>query len=179
MYLLPSGLVLILNDEIHNSLRCYRTPWIARLFNYQRCPVASFEKYVSKLDKSIDVLFQQPKKNIHPKYKEIWYHKKVVYTNHCLRKTMATGMKKSNKNYSILEIAAVIGRRNYQSLKAYLEEPDEEERIDFCDSLLKYTGANENEDSSDEDAQDFNLPPPPKKKKTAIKKKEQTESNFN
>ena len=114
-----------------------------------RCPEASFEKYISRLDKSIDVLFQQPKKNIHPKYETIWYHKIIstqskcskVYTNHCLRKTAATDMKKSDKNYSIPEIAAVIGHRNYQSLEAYLEEPDEEGRLDFCDSLFEYTGA--------------------------------------
>ena len=43
-----------------------------------RCPVATSEKYLSKIDKNLDVLFQQPKKNVHPKYKQIWYHKKVV-----------------------------------------------------------------------------------------------------
>ena len=35
-----------------------------------RCPISSFEKYLSRVDHSIDALFQQPKKNIHPKYDE-------------------------------------------------------------------------------------------------------------
>ena len=159
-----------------------------------RCPVASFEKYLARIDHSIDVLFQQPKKNIHLKDTEIWYHKKVVrketistwlktisteskcsqiYTNHCLRKTTANSMKKSRKNYSIPTIASVLGHHNYQSLESYVEEPDDEERIDFCDSLFDYTGANENEESSLNNADDFNPPSPPKKKlKLQRKKKE-------
>ena len=59
----------------------------------------------------------------------------------------------------------MIGHRNYQSLEAYLEEPDKEERIDFYNSLFDKTGANQYKDSSDEDAQDFNPPPSSKKKK--------------
>ena len=71
--------------------------------------------------------------------------------------------KKSSKNYSIQAVASVLGHHNYQSLESYLQEPDEEERIDFCDSLFEYTGANENEEcSSEDDADDFNPPPPPK-----------------
>ena len=150
-----------------------------------RCPLASFEKYLARLDHSLDILFQQPKKNIHPKYTKIWYHKKVIdketiatwlktisteskysqiYTNNCLKMTTANGMKKSGKNYSIPAISSVLGHCNYQSLESYLEESDDEERIDFCDSLFGHTGANKNEESSSNDSDYFNPPPPPKKK---------------
>ena len=113
-------------------------PMIVEQPGNPRCPVASFEKYLSKLDRSINILFQQLKKNIHPDYTDcdIWYHKKVVgketiaawlktistqsrcsqiYTNHCLHYTTVAAMKKSENNYSIPDIVSVIGHRNYQT----------------------------------------------------------------
>ena len=93
----------------------------------------------------------------------------------CTKKTTATGMQKSKKSYTIQQIASVTGHHNYQSLESYLEEPDEEDHVDFCDSLFNYTGANdENNEESSDDANNFDPPPPPKNKLKLKKKQKPT-----
>ena len=127
-----------------------------------RCPVSSFEISVDKIDRNCTAFFQQPKKNVHPKLDTVWYNKKVlgentlssmlktistkaqsskIYTNHTLRHTTATAM---GKQYNLQQIASVTGHENYQCLETYINEPDEEDHVEFCDTLFDYTGAPSN-----------------------------------
>ena len=183
-------------DEATNSKNLYKdnSNVIVEQPGNPRCPVKSYKKYMSRIDHSVPFFFQQPKKNIHLQYDEIWYHKKVfgketiatwlktiseksncskLYTNHTLRRTTATAMDKSGK-FTIQQIASVTGQRNYQSLESYLQNPDEEDHIEFCDALFDYTDPPVQNDNSEQNPE---TPPtsPPKvlhdKSKLSLKKK--------
>ena len=119
-------------------------------------PVQSFKLYVSKLTK-IDALFQQP----NPYYKrptDYWYKAQpvgegtigkflaeilraaglsFVYTNHCIRGTTATGMKKNG--HTLEEIAHVLKHKNLESLEHYLDAPTMKDRENYSKCLFKYT----------------------------------------
>lgn len=121
-----------------------------------RCPIASFRLYMSKLSPKCNALFQQPNKNF-KKDGASWYVAASVgknainsfmsiiskraklsrrFTNHCIRGTTATALKKSG--FSIPEIASVTKHKNYQSLKHYLAVPDIDEKIKFSNALFKF-----------------------------------------
>ena len=59
-----------------------------------------------------------------------------IYTNHCLRGTIATALK--GLGYSIPEIASVTKHRSYQSLEHYLQQPTLQEKYRFSQSLFDY-----------------------------------------
>ena len=124
--------------------------------NSQRCPVYSFKLYLSKLSPHLNAFFQRPNKNFQ-REGQGWYRASVVginaigkflqeiskramlsttYTNHCIRGTTATALKKLG--FSIPEIASVTKHRNFQSLEHYLEKPSLEERGRFSESLFQY-----------------------------------------
>ena len=70
--------------------------------------------------------------------------------------------------YSLQDIAHVIGHKNLESLKYYLDKPTLEDQENFTDNLFKYTGnddTNHNANNQDSDLSDFDIPPIPKKKK--------------
>ena len=124
----------------------------------RRCPLHSYKLYLSKLSPKSNILFQRPNPRFHKKEGQPWYlpegvgintmanfmatiskraNLKTRYTNHCLRGTAATAMKR--QGYSIPEIASVTKHKNHQSLEHYLEIPTLEEKVKFCKSLFNYT----------------------------------------
>ena len=87
-----------------------------------RCPVASFETYMARVDSSVNHFFQQPKRHVNPNFDEIWYTRipvgggtigdflKVIserakcsqiYTNHSLMHTTANVMKKTGHSLQL------------------------------------------------------------------------------
>jgi len=59
-----------------------------------------------------------------------------VYTNHCTRNTLATALHEAGK--SLHQVACITDHRNYKSLKAYLDQPNDEEKEDVSDTLFDY-----------------------------------------
>lgn len=115
------------------------------------CPVYSLDLYLSKLNPKCDALFQQPL--IIPKPK-VWYGNQPIgqnklatwmsrlsveaglsrrYTNHCIRATVATGLKRRGvDNHAIM---SVTGHRNQQSLESYVEGLSEEQSRDLSTEI--------------------------------------------
>ena len=58
------------------------------------------------------------------------------YTNHTVRKTTATAMKRSG--FSLQEIANVTKHKNLESLKHYLAAPTHEEKESYSNALHDY-----------------------------------------
>ena len=63
-----------------------------------------------------------------------------MYTNHCIRKITATGMK--YKGFNLQEIANVTEHVNLESLKQYISAPTHKEKENYCDGLYWYTKNN-------------------------------------
>ena len=59
-------------SQKHNSEHC---PLIMEQRESARCPVASFETYMARVDHSVNCFFQQPKRHVSPNFDEIWYTK--------------------------------------------------------------------------------------------------------
>ena len=85
-----------------------------------------------------------------------------IYTNHCVRGTTATTMKKSGRN--LPEIAHVTKHKMLESLKYYLEMPTLKVKLDYSKDLFKYTEKSKENGNilSDSDDSDFEIPNPPK-----------------
>ena len=119
-------------SRLHNS---EHRPVIMQQSHLPRCPVLSYEKHLSHLKPSVKHLFQQPKRRVNPNFDQVWYEKTLVgqrtigdflkmistrfkcskiYTNHCLRHTMASTMKKAG--FNIHQFVYVTDHSNYQSL---------------------------------------------------------------
>ena len=115
-------------------------------FMYERqgdpnCPVASFEKYVSKLNPSCNAFFQRPKKNPQD---SIWYDNQCVgkntlgnnmkvisqlanlskvYTNHSIRATSITILDEAG--FEARHIMSVSGHKNESSIRSYASKTNE------------------------------------------------------
>ena len=76
-----------------------------------------------------------------------------MYTNHCVRGTTASAMKRAG--YTLNEIVFILKHKNLESLKFNLEKPTLEDKSNFSKSLYDQTGEGENSDS------DFKEPPRP------------------
>lgn len=116
----------------------------ANLENPSICPVFSLDFYLSKLNKWCDSLFQPPlqfpKENVRYAAQPVVKNKLAGmmgrissdanlskrYTNHCIRATVATGLKR--KGLYLLSIMSVTGHRNVKSLDSYIQAPDDSER---------------------------------------------------
>ena len=77
---------------------------------------------------------------------------------------MASAMKRAG--YSLQDIAHIIGHKNLESLRYYLDKPTLQDKENFADDLFKYTAKD-----SESDMSDFEMPPPPKRKKDKTKTK--------
>ena len=105
-----------------------------------RCPVKSYQSYLSHLDPNTDILFTKPLKLW--KGKEIWFSanplgvntlgdklKKMskknglssTYTNHCVRATVVTRL--ARQGVDPLKICNVTGHRNISSIQHYMAKP--------------------------------------------------------
>jgi hypothetical protein len=121
----------------------------------ENCPVESFVKYISKLNPSCSAFLQRPDPNFHNK--PFWYvnaplgihtiatimksisqeaSTSVTYTNHCVKATTGTVLKKAG--FSNKDIMAVTGHKNVASLDSYIADPDIEERASMSNVLSKY-----------------------------------------
>ena len=136
-------------DKTHHGLDSREKQKEPRMYEQQghdNCPVKSFEKYLSKLNPSCDILFQRPLLKVREN-DQIWFAKVNVglntlynfmsrisdeaklsrrYTNHCLRAEVASTL--YSAGVSSKGIMAVTGHRNVQSLASYVKPTDSEKR---------------------------------------------------
>ena len=105
--------------------------------NLESCPVASFKKYVEKLNPSIDTFFQRPRSDDSFQNRS-WYDAQVVgvkqlekmmktisleaglsqlYTNHCIRATCVTTL--DDNGFEARHIMSVTGHKSESSIRAY------------------------------------------------------------
>ena len=75
-----------------------------------------------------------------------------IYTNHCIHKTTAMGMKR--QGFDLNEIKNVTKHKNLDSLKHYISGPTYKEKKNYNEALLNYA-QNNTEDCDD---------PPPKRR---------------
>ena len=111
------------------------------------CPIVSLKKYLSKLDPTSDVFFQQVRTCANVISKDVWYNGRPmgqstlsglmpkisreanlskIYTNHCIRVTLITML--SNEGVDDTDIIAVSGHKNVQSLIPYKRKIGDEKR---------------------------------------------------
>ena len=130
---------------------------ISEITNSELCPVSSFRKYMDLLNPEITAFFQYPTKNrkgftkevigknpLGTMMNEISEHANLsrIYTNHQIRKTMATGMHRSG--FSQEEIANVTKHKNLDSLKSYVSAPSFSEKQRYNEGLFSYGNSNSN-----------------------------------
>ncbi|XP_072044159.1 uncharacterized protein KIAA1958 homolog [Amphiura filiformis] len=108
------------------------------------CPVASFEKYISKLNPNNNSLFQAPLRSTPSNSDKPWYKNAPVgektlgsfmsklslaadlsrrYTNHSLRSTCITVLDESG--FDARDICNVTGHQNESSLRSYVGRPND------------------------------------------------------
>lgn len=123
-----------------------------------RCPVKSFKLYVDLLNEKINDFFQRPSYN-KKKYDAMAVGVQTLgkmmavisvnanlsrrYTNHEIRKTTGTAMKRGGVNDT--SIAHHLKHRDLQSLQHYLEKPTIEEKKQNAIALFNYTVSNPEE----------------------------------
>jgi len=139
------------NAENSQNGRIYETPGLPR------CPVTSFEKYISKLNGDYLAFWQKPKS----KFNEndvCWYQNMAVgkntlydkmksistaaglsqkYTNHCLRATCITALDQSG--FEARHIMSVSGQKCESSIRAYSHNVAENVRRNMSLSLSTHT----------------------------------------
>jgi hypothetical protein len=119
------------------------------------CPVRSFEKYIAKLNPKCPAFLQRPDPNYNKK--SFWYVNaplgvhyisnmmksissdagtSVTYTNHCVKATTGTVLKKAG--FCNKDIMAVTGHKNVASLDSYIAEPDVDERAKMSMVLANF-----------------------------------------
>ncbi len=148
------------------------------------CPVASFEKYLSKLNPMIDVLFQAPKRCAPAHDDEPWYKNSPVgektlgnfmaklstaaglsrrYTNHSIRSTCITLL--DHSGFDARDICNVSGHRNEGSIRTYIGRPNDMKRQKLSDALAKCTHSTVTSPSASSNTtcslNDENVPPIP------------------
>ena len=104
--------------------------------NLERCPVAAYKFYLSKLPQNSNELFPKPLQNF---YHDNWYSGKCVrgkdylgnllknlsnklqlskiYTNHCVRSTVVSTF--MDEGFDPTEIAAVTGHKSFDAMRKY------------------------------------------------------------
>ena len=126
------------------------------------CPVKSFKKYLSLLNHKENAFFQYPNKDktgfknspvgkntLAEMMKEISKAAKLsrIYTNHCVRKSTATAMKR--QGFDLNQISHVTKHKNLDSLKHYIGGPTYSDKKKYNEAMFNYSKAEES-------------PPPPK-----------------
>lgn len=129
----------------------------------ENCPVASFQKYVQKLNPECEWFLQRPLASYEGK--RIWYANaplgvnsignmlkgisrdagsSVVYTNHSIKASTATILKQNG--FQPIDIMAVTGHRNVASLNSYSSGPTMDDRAEMSKQLAIYGKENSSED---------------------------------
>lgn len=137
-----------------------------------RCPVKSFKKYIALLSDKIGDFFQRPSyhkdkydamavgKNHIGKWMSVLSERANLsrrYTNHELRKTTATGMKKGG--VPIPDIAHHLKHKDLQTLSHYLEKPTIADKKRNAAALHNYTISDGNPQEPIDEPQPHNEPP--------------------
>lgn len=132
---------------------------IAELQKHEKCPVAIFEKYQSKLNENCPYLWQLPIAQSLPNGP--WYGKKTginsikaymkkiseicnlstIYTNHCVRATTCTLLAPT---YSDIDIQSVSGHKSLSGLAQY-KRINNAQKINMSETLSKTLGLNNND----------------------------------
>ena len=94
-----------------------------------------------------------------------------IYTNHCIRKTAATGMQR--EGYSLKEIANVTKHKNLHSLEHYIGGANQQDKQNYLDSLFNYS---KNQDKAKKRQYENTSPERSKKKQDTIKENIQPET---
>ena len=138
------------NSTSKNTLHNYHHIILAMPGN-PLCPVESFKAYLSLLHPEKNAFFQYPNKklnrfnnapigknSIRILMKEISKEAKLSkkYTNHCIRKTTATAMKK--QGFDLHEISHVTKHKNLDSLKHYIEAPTYSDKRKYNNAMANY-----------------------------------------
>ena len=149
-------------DKTHHGLDSREKNKEPRMYENpdKHCPVASFEKYISKLNPECPDFFQKPLQKIK---NDIWYAAKPVgvntlssfmtriskeaglsriYTNHCIRAYISTKLYESG--FSNRAIMSVTGHRHENSLTSYVK-PSEDERVAMSNALGASSTATSNQ----------------------------------
>jgi hypothetical protein len=128
--------------------------------NNDKCPVAMFLKYLSKLDPRCPYLWQIPRKNL-TDFDGYWYERKAgvksiqcymktisqlcglstTYTNHCVRATTCTLL---GKHFSDINVQSISGHKSLSGLSHY-KRIDDATKIKMTNTLSQYLN---NEDVS-------------------------------
>ena len=132
------------------------------------CPVKSFQKYVSKLNKDMEEFWQRPKRSIEEN-SEVWYEKSPVgkntlgekvktlsteaglsrtYTNHCLRATSITVLDRSG--FEARHIMSVSGHQSETSIRSYASHVDEKMKKDMAMTISASISGQTNPQASSE-----------------------------
>ena len=126
-----------------------------------KCPVNSFKHYVSNMHPECNAFFQYPnesktgydkkpigKNTLGSLMKTISEKAKLskIYTNHCIRKTTATGL--HHQGFNLKEIANVTKHKNLQSREHYIGGPTHGDKENYYGALFDYAN-NENIDAKD------------------------------
>jgi hypothetical protein len=128
----------------------------------KNCPVASFEKYLSKLNPKCEAFLQRPDAKF--RNRDTWYvnaplgvhtisnmMKAIseeagtshIYTNHCIKATTGTVLKKAG--FATQDIMCVTGHKNVASLNSYVAKPDTNERAVMSNALAIFGKADQKE----------------------------------
>lgn len=128
----------------------------------ERCPVASFEKYLSKLNPDNNTLFQAPIRSRSSESSKPWYKNAPVgektlgnfmakislaaglsrrYTNHSLRATCITRLDECG--FAARDICNVSGHTNESSIRTYIGRPNDAKKQKISDALYSSLGDNE------------------------------------
>ena len=92
------------------------------------------------------------------------------YTNHQIRKTTATGMRKTG--FTFEQIAHVTKHKNLDSLKHYVDGPSLTDKENYNDGLFRYAQPNQPNTSKNSEQEK-----PPQKKKKIQQEEEDIELN--
>ncbi|CAB4021335.1 PREDICTED: uncharacterized protein LOC105327636 [Paramuricea clavata] len=149
-------------DELDKNHRDTTTGTVTqgRMYELQgnpACPVESFLKYKSKLNKDINALWQRPLDSFVPE-EETWFCKAPLgkntlanmmatisrqgelsqrYTNHSIRSTAITVLDEAG--YEARHIMAISGHRNEASIRSYSAHVSEEQTRRISESLTLST----------------------------------------
>ena len=130
------------------------------------CPVSTFELYLSKLNPTVDYLWQRPKTKFDPYTAQYWFdaapigrdplnwHMKIIskkaglsqiYTNHCIRATVITTL--DDKGFEARHIMATTGHKSESSIRSYAKKCPPQKRRKISDALASnlHTEGKENE----------------------------------
>ena len=139
------------NSEVSQNGRIHETP------GSERCPVASLEKYLAKLNPDCQAFWQKPKNNA-VENDSCWYYNAPVgknklfekmktlskaanlsteYTNHCLRATCITAL--DQHGFEARHIMTVSGQKCEASIRAYSNNVTDAKKRDMSTTLSTHT----------------------------------------